>query len=113
MVCAGVANPSFVVARRTLADIADWTVSSKQVERVVKGIGRERNTERDEAAAAYLARAERGAGFAEVADAVIAARAKKALASHDEVRAAPLPLGGGGFRKLYNAAMAGEKGRRQ
>jgi hypothetical protein len=52
---AAVTNPSFVLASEDLAELAEVHVPAKQVERIAKGIGRQRCDERDAAAAAYLA----------------------------------------------------------
>jgi hypothetical protein len=55
VVYAAVTNPSFVLGSEDLAELAETHVPAKQVERIAKGIGRERCDERDEAATAYLA----------------------------------------------------------
>jgi hypothetical protein len=55
IVYVGVQNPSFTQGSEVLAKIGNLRVSAKQVERVTKGIGQERCTERDEAVAAFLA----------------------------------------------------------
>jgi hypothetical protein len=54
IVYAGVTNTSFVAGSEDLAFLAEADVPAKQVERITKGIGRERCDERDRAAAAYL-----------------------------------------------------------
>ncbi len=55
MVYAGVSNGSFRAASADLAKLAEADIPAKQVERITKGIGQERCTERDDAAAAYQA----------------------------------------------------------
>ena len=55
VVYAAVTNPSFVLGSQDLAELAEADVPVKQVERIAKGIGKERCDERDAAAAAYLA----------------------------------------------------------
>src|SRR5205085_445410 len=55
IIYAAVTNPSFALGSQDLAELAEAAVSAKEVERLAKGIGRERCDERDAAAAAYLA----------------------------------------------------------
>jgi len=55
VVYAAVTNPSFERGSQDLAELAEAHVPAKEVERIAKGIGRERCAERDAAAAAYLA----------------------------------------------------------
>jgi hypothetical protein len=52
---AAVTNSSFVLGSEDLAELAEVAVPPKQVERIAKGIGRQRCDERDDATAAYLA----------------------------------------------------------
>lgn len=56
VVYAAVSNPSFVLASQDLAKLAEADVPAKQVERIAKGIGKERCDERDAAMTAYMAR---------------------------------------------------------
>jgi hypothetical protein len=53
IVYAGANNGSFDKASRDLAELAEWDVSAKQVERVCERIGAERCAERDEAVRVY------------------------------------------------------------
>jgi hypothetical protein len=55
IIYAGVTHRSFSAGSHALAKLSALTISAKQVERVVKRIGLERCTERDEAVAAYQA----------------------------------------------------------
>jgi len=55
IVYAGVTNPSYQQASRDLAELAELTVSAKQVERVTDRIGAERCAERDADVKAYQA----------------------------------------------------------
>lgn len=55
VIYAAVTAPSFVLGSEALAELAEVDVPAKHVERIAKGIGRQRCDERDEAAAAYLA----------------------------------------------------------
>jgi hypothetical protein len=55
IVHAGVANPSFALGSKDLAVLAEVQVSAKQVERVTKRIGLERQEQRDENVQAYQA----------------------------------------------------------